>query len=113
MLKISEERRVKSTITLLLEGSVAGPWATELSRICEPFLSSGLELVLDLADVSFADEGGVASLSRFKSRGAKLLNATPFLDEQLRAESAPPPEDPSENPPQSKSEVSRPTSPVA
>ena len=41
-------------------------------------------MLLDLADVSFADESGVAELVNLKQRGVELLNATPFLFEQWK-----------------------------
>jgi ABC-type transporter Mla MlaB component len=85
MLKISEGKRTKQTTTLRLEGRVVGPWVGELRQICEPFVSDGSKLALDLTDVSFADENGIALLSNLKSRGVKLLSATPFLEEQLKA----------------------------
>jgi len=85
MLKISEGKRGKQNVTLRLEGSVVGPWVAELRQICELILTDGGKLVLDLAELSFADEGGVALLTNLQKHGAKLLNATPFVQEQLRS----------------------------
>ena len=84
MLKISERKPAKTNPTLWLEGRVVGPWVGELRQICEPLMRDDGNLALDLADVSFADESGVALLSSLKSRGVKLVNATPFVDEQLK-----------------------------
>ena len=85
MLKISEGKRAKQTITLRLEGRVVGPWVSELRQICEPLVSDGSKLTLDLREVVFADEDGVALLASLRSRGTKLLNATPFVEEQLKS----------------------------
>jgi ABC-type transporter Mla MlaB component len=85
MLKISEGKRGKQNITLRLEGRVVGPWVDELQTICEPHLRNDSELALDLAEVSFVDESGIPLLASLRSRGAKLLNATPFVEEQLRS----------------------------
>jgi ABC-type transporter Mla MlaB component len=85
MLKISEGKRGQQTITLRLEGQVIGPWVNELRQVCELLLSDNSKVKLDLAEVSFADERGVALLVSLKSRGVKLLNATPFVEEQLKA----------------------------
>ena len=85
MLKISEGKTTRQSIKLRLEGRVVGPWVGELRQICEPLLTNGFKLALDLADVSFADHSGVVLLSDLKSRGVKLLNATPFLEEQLKS----------------------------
>jgi ABC-type transporter Mla MlaB component len=85
MLKISESKTRNQTITLRLEGRLVGPWVGELQDICEPLVGDGSQLALDLAEVSFADESGVALLSSLKRRGAMLLNATPFVGEQLKS----------------------------
>jgi ABC-type transporter Mla MlaB component len=85
MLKISEGKRSKQALTLRLEGSIVGPWVGELRRLCEPLVHQGGRLALDLADVSFADEGGLALLVGLRARGTKLLNPTPFVAEQLKS----------------------------
>jgi ABC-type transporter Mla MlaB component len=84
MLKISKSGAPKHSITLRLEGRVAGPWVEELRRICEPFLEEDRALKLDLADVSYADAEGVATLNRFKSRGVQLKNCSPFVEQQIK-----------------------------
>ncbi len=85
MLKISERKLAKQAVTLRIEGRIIGPWVGELQQICEPLVSNGRTLALDLADVSFADENGLTLLSSLKSRGAKLVNPTPFVQEQLKS----------------------------
>ena len=85
MLKISEVRPSKRTLTLRLEGRIVGPWVGELRQICEPLVNNGRRLALDLAEVSFADEGGLALLVGLRARGTKLLNQTPFVAEQLKS----------------------------
>ena len=84
MLKISEGKAVKQTTTFRLEGRVVGPWVDELKQVCEPFVKNG-HLALDLTDVTFVDESGGALLVSLRSRGAKLLNAMPFVEEQLKS----------------------------
>ena len=85
MLKISEGPPGKKSITLRLEGRVVGPWVGELAQICELLINDGRRLVLELSEVSFADNKGVVLLAGLRSRGAKLLNATPFVAEQLKS----------------------------
>lgn len=85
MLKISESKSAKKTTTLRLEGRVIGPWVDELKQVCEPRLKDGGSLVLDLTDVTFADEGGIAFLTNLRARGVKLLRAMPFVEEQLKS----------------------------
>ena len=85
MLKISEAGTPNHSVTLKLEGRIVGPWVEELRRICEPFLVENRSLKLDLAEVSYADAEGVATLNGFKSRGVKLNNCTPFLEQQIKS----------------------------
>ena len=90
MLKISEGKATKQTVLLRLEGRIVGPWVGELRRICEPLVNDGSKLTLDLAEVTFADEDGVTLLTGLGSRGVKLLNAMPFVEEQLKSASLSP-----------------------
>ena len=68
-----------------LEGRIIGPWVVELVRVCDVPLANAGTVALDLAEVSFADEQGVAALVRLARRGATLLNVTPFVREQLNS----------------------------
>jgi ABC-type transporter Mla MlaB component len=85
MLKISEGKSGKQTVTFRLEGRVVGPWVVELRQMCEPLVNEGRKLALDLTEVSFADEQGLTLLSSLKARGIKLLNPAPFVEEQLKS----------------------------
>ncbi|HEY6168810.1 MAG TPA: STAS domain-containing protein [Verrucomicrobiae bacterium] len=84
MLKISRLEPVNHSTTLRLEGSLVGPWVEELEHLCAPLVSDGTQLKLELGEVSFVDDKGVALLASLRSHGTKLLNATPFLAEQLK-----------------------------
>jgi anti-anti-sigma regulatory factor len=85
MLKISENKLGKETVTLRLEGRIVGPWVEELKQACEPLVKNGGRVELDLADVAFVDESGVTVLAGLSARGTKLLNITPFVEKQLKA----------------------------
>jgi ABC-type transporter Mla MlaB component len=85
MLKISEGKTEKQSLTLRLEGRVVGPWVDELRQVCEPLLADETKLTLDLAEVSFADESGVALLAGLKRRDVELARPSPFIAEQLKA----------------------------
>lgn len=85
MLKISENKLTRKAVTLRLEGRIVGPWVEELKLVCEPLLKSDGRLALDLAEVSFVDETGVAALTGLSAQGTKLLNITPFVEKQLKA----------------------------
>ena len=89
MLKISEGKPAKQITTLRLEGRVVGPWVGELRQISEPLVSDGGKLALDLTEVTFADENGVALLASLGARGVKLLNVMPFVEEQLKSAGLP------------------------
>jgi len=84
MLIISKVNPVNGTLALRLEGRVIGPWVGELQQLCEPLLHNGGSLALDVAEVTFADETGVALLSGLRLRGVELLHVTPFLAAQLQ-----------------------------
>jgi len=85
MLKISLAEMANSNTTLKLEGRVIGPWVAELRQVCEPLITEGAKLAVDLAEVTFADERGLSLLASLRARGARLLNAMPFVEEQLRS----------------------------
>ncbi len=85
MLKISLAPAANHSVVLKLEGRVVGPWVAELRRVAETLLTEGRALILDLADVSFADAGGVAALAGLKSLGVTIMNCSPFVEEQLKS----------------------------
>jgi len=85
MLKISQTEKSNHSLTLKLEGSVVGPWVEELRQVCETLMTEGCSLKLDLADVAFADAGGVAALAGLRTRGVSLANGSAFLAEQLKS----------------------------
>jgi hypothetical protein len=84
MLKISQAGNPNHSVTLKLEGRVVGPWVEELRRICEPILTEDRALKLDLAEVSYVDAEGVATLNGFKARGVKLKSCSPFVKQQIK-----------------------------
>lgn len=83
MLKISESKRGRRVVTLRLEGQIVGPWVEELARVCGLLVNNGGRIALDLAEVVFVDDSGVAVLTRLSAQGVRLLNATPFVAAQL------------------------------
>jgi ABC-type transporter Mla MlaB component len=85
MLKISQTGTVNHSVTLKLEGRVVGPWVAELRRICESIMGEQSRLKLDLADVTYVDGEGVATLTDFQSRGVKLDNCSPFVEQQIKS----------------------------
>lgn len=71
-------------MALRLSGRLGGPWASELERLCEGLLDEGKGVTLDLSDVGFIDERGVAAIRLVSSRGATVTSTSPFVATRLR-----------------------------
>jgi ABC-type transporter Mla MlaB component len=84
MLRISAIEENSEPVTLRLDGQVSGRWVKLLQRTCEAELKKGSRVTIDLRNVSFADRDGVALLRSLTDRQVELLNALPFIAEQIR-----------------------------
>ena len=84
MLKISADEAVGEPILLRLDGQIAGRWVNLLRGTCEVWLKNGSRVVMDLKNVSFADREGIELLRNLADRGVEILNAVPFIFEQIR-----------------------------
>jgi anti-anti-sigma regulatory factor len=71
--------------TLKLEGRVAGPWVDELARLVRG-TRNGRRLVLDVTDVSFADDAGVRLLRALAADNAELRGASMFLARLMKGD---------------------------
>lgn len=80
MLRI--ERILDGNQTVLrAAGRLTGPWVAELSRA---IAGAGQgRIVVDLTDVSFADNDGLAFLLSLPTEPRVALRCSPFLTEQL------------------------------
>ena len=85
MLRITSIESANRTITLRLEGRLSGPWVNECGEACEKALREGNALVLNLAEVSFLDPAGIDLLTTIQNRGAKLVDCSIFVSEQLKS----------------------------
>ena len=83
MLRISANEIAGEPLTLRLDGQVNGQWVELLQRTCEAHLKKGVQVALDLKNVSFADRDGIALLRSLKDRRVEILNALPFIAEQI------------------------------
>jgi ABC-type transporter Mla MlaB component len=90
MLRITPAAAVNGTATLRLEGQLAGPWVATLRESCEPLLTCGCALTLDLAAVSLIDRDGFAFLDSLTHRAVAFTGCSPFQAEQLRQLAAAP-----------------------
>ena len=88
MLKITQAENGSHDSTLRLEGTLVGPWVGEVRKACEKLAGEGRRLKLDLADLSFADQNGVALLAHLRDRGIELMECSPFVSEQLKPRTA-------------------------
>jgi ABC-type transporter Mla MlaB component len=71
-------------VTLHLEGRVSGAWVALLQEICEAHLKEGDRFIVNLRNVSFADREGVTLLRNLAERQVEIVNALPFIAEQIR-----------------------------
>lgn len=83
MLRITVIEKSEHAITFQVEGEVSGRWVAELRRACEEALSRDVRLTLDLGGVSFIDVDGIDLFRVLKERHIVLVNASPFIAEQL------------------------------
>ena len=83
MLRISIVKSSGETVTLHLDGQVTGRWAKLLKRMCEVQLKKDVRITIELRNVSFADRDGIALLRNLTERQVKILNALPFIAEQI------------------------------
>lgn len=74
MLKITGQRDTgKESISLILEGRLAGPWVEELNGYWSRLTESQREnAAIDLSGVTFIDATGKALLDRLWRQGARL-----------------------------------------
>lgn len=84
MLRISADEAVGESILLSLDGQITGRWVKLLRRTCEAWLEKGSRVAVDLKNVSFADRDGIELLRNLTDRRVEILNAPPFIFEQVR-----------------------------
>ena len=75
MLKVTTTNQ-DQTITLKLEGKLAGPWVQEVTRVWDDTAASPRGgYVIDLRSVTFIDNPGRALLTTMSRHGAQLIAA--------------------------------------
>lgn len=82
MLKITVEKARTDTL-FILEGSLSGPWVTELHKAIIDSPSMPDMIQLELTRVHFADGQGLVLLGELMARGMTLRAASPFILELL------------------------------
>jgi ABC-type transporter Mla MlaB component len=86
MLRISANDLAGESVLLRLDGQVTGRWVKLLQGTCEAPLKNGAQVSIDLRNVSFADRDGIALLRSLAERRVEILNALPFIAEQIKRE---------------------------
>jgi ABC-type transporter Mla MlaB component len=84
MLKISVIGVAGEPVTLRLDGQVTGRWVKLLQNTCDAQLKNGARVTIELKNVSFVDRDGIAFLQSLTDRRVEILNALPFIAEQIR-----------------------------
>ena len=75
MLKVTTTNQ-DQTITLKLEGKLAGPWVQEVTRVwADTAQSPRYGCVVDLRSVTFIDNPGQQLLAKMSRNGAQLIAA--------------------------------------
>jgi anti-anti-sigma regulatory factor len=74
MLKITEQHSAEQeSLSLLLEGRLAGPWVEELRRYSRDVSKARRQyVVIDLAGVTFIDADGKVLLAQLSKQGVEL-----------------------------------------
>ena len=95
-LRITIEENATS-IAVILEGRIAGPWADELNRTWSELAPSieTKKVSIDLSNATYADANGIRVLHKIYSQtAAELLTSTPwtkYLAEEITRNSDPNP----------------------
>jgi anti-anti-sigma regulatory factor len=85
-MKITVVESSDEGVRLRVEGRLTGRWVGELRRTCDLHdINGGTGLILDLADVSFADAAGIELLRELSIRWVTLFNPSSLVAEQLKA----------------------------
>ena len=73
------------SVRLRVEGRLTGPSVAELQQSCVVnALIDGIELILDVGDLTFVDAAGIELLRSLRGRGVNLLRVPPLVAGQLR-----------------------------
>ena len=89
MLRITEVESSSRSVTLRVEGRIAGPWLDELRTSCNVHTGSDpVQLHLELEDISFADAEGISYLKQLRRQGVRFSRVSPFLTELFKNDSS-------------------------
>ena len=84
MLRISTIESTEEMVKIRIDGQISGEGVKLLQKTCKAHLEKGLPLSIDLQNVSFVDRDGIVMLRKLTENKVDLLNASPFIAEQIR-----------------------------
>jgi RNA polymerase sigma-70 factor (ECF subfamily) len=90
MMRITEISRSESVVRFRLEGRLTQPDTADLLAAVDEPLTSGRSVLLDLADLSFADTSAAETLVGLRAKGVLLVGCSGFLAETLGPDAARP-----------------------
>ena len=85
---ITEISQGRTSARLIVEGQVIGQWAAVLERECRTRLERGMDVTLDLSDVTFIDSGGIETLKRLKVTGLEVARIPQIMEELIEDDPA-------------------------
>ena len=84
MLRITKIKEDSETITMKLEGKLASDWVNLLEQECRECLKNKRRVLLDLSDVTFADEQGVRLLGKMAKKDVQVVECSDLIQYLLK-----------------------------
>jgi anti-anti-sigma regulatory factor len=84
MLKMSTIESTEESAKIRIDGQVSGEGVKLLQNTCQAHLEKGLNLSVDLQNVSFVDRDGIVVLRKLQQHKVEFLNTPLFITEQIR-----------------------------
>src|SRR5262245_48782668 len=88
MMRISEISRSETVVRLRIEGRLTQLNAAELSAAVASSLTGRCTVLLDLANVAFADASGVEALRTLRAKGVVMIACSEFLADMMQSNAA-------------------------
>lgn len=83
VLRLTQTQRAPREVILKAEGQLVAEWVTLLEGECLKLLASDGRVLLDLAELSYADRRGVRMLRELPRGSLAIINCTPLVKELL------------------------------
>ena len=86
MIRISTTTETPNVITIRIEGRLVGEWTDFARGELDRTAQLGQEIRLDLAELRYADAGGVGFIHELHDAGVDIMRASGFISELLHQE---------------------------